>query len=93
MFFCFCFSGKDSIVTTVKKYILLRRDYSKKYTANNTITAIRAMQQYLLSPSDLDGLKKIKVRSPYESGPPIYVYLEKDIESRAIQVCFLKCIF
>lgn len=44
------------------------------------------MQQYLLSPSDLDGLKQIKVRSPYESGPPIYVYLEKDIEKRALKV-------
>ena len=64
----------------------MRRDYSKKYTANNTITAVRAMQQYLLSPSDLESLKQIKIRSPYDSSTPIFVYLEKDVEDCAIKV-------
>jgi len=65
----------------------LRRDYSKKYTANNTITAVRAMQQYMLSPGDLEELEQIKIRSPYEANVPIYVYLEKDVENLAIKVC------
>ena len=64
----------------------MRRDYSKKYTANNTITAMRAMQQYMLTPSDLEKLPQIKIRSPYEANVPIYVYFEKDVERLAIQV-------
>nr|CAB3266221.1 zinc transporter 9-like [Phallusia mammillata] len=80
---------KDSsgLVSTMKKYILKRRDYSKKFTDNNTITAIQAMQDYILSPGDLDGLQQIRVRSPYVgSSSPIMVYLERDVEERAIKI-------
>ena len=84
----FIFTDKESLVSTVKKYMSLRRDYSKKYTANNTITAVRAMQQYLLTPGDLENLPQIKIRSPYQVNVPIYVYLEKDVENLAIKVIF-----
>ncbi|XP_076817753.1 proton-coupled zinc antiporter SLC30A9, mitochondrial-like [Clavelina lepadiformis] len=71
----------------LKGYISMRRDYSQKYTANNTLTAVRAMREYVLSPSDLDGLPKIKIRSPYAgASSPIIVYLESDVEKRAMKV-------
>ena len=78
----------------MRSYFMKRRDYSKQYTDNNTITAVQAMTQYLLSPGDLDGLEIIKVRNPYVgSTGPLLVYLEKDVEQKAIQVsCMWKFI-
>jgi len=48
----------------------------------NFITPVRAMSDFLLKPSDLEGLRKTKRRSPYESEPPITVYWRKDVESK-----------
>ena len=71
----------------MRSYFTKRRDYSKQFTDNNTITAVQAMTQYLLSPSDIDGLEITKVRNPYAgSTGPLLVYLEKDVEQKAIEV-------
>lgn len=77
---------KKTIVSTMKNYIFKRRDYTKKFTENNTITPVQAMTQYMLSPSELENIPQIKVRSPYNVGARLFVYLEKDVERRAIQV-------
>lgn len=78
---------KMTVVATVKEYIRMRRDFSKKYTDNNTITAVRAMQEYVLKPSDLQGLALIKIRSPYREGSGhLLVYLERDIIKKAMDV-------
>ncbi|CAL4122767.1 unnamed protein product, partial [Meganyctiphanes norvegica] len=55
-------------------------------TERNFITAVRAMTEFLLKPSDLVNLRKTKRRSPFENEPPITVYWRKDVEMKAIQV-------
>lgn len=76
-----------SVVDTVKKYIFMRRDRTKRYTDNNTITAVRAMQEYILKPSDLKDLPQLKVRSPYRDGKGhLLVYLENDVINKAMEV-------
>lgn len=49
----------------------------------NFITAVRAMQDFLLSPDDLRDLRVTSRRSPNEIDPPIKVYWRKDIEAKA----------
>lgn len=44
------------------------------------------MTDFLLRPSDLDGLPKTKRRSPYDQESPITVYWRKDVEAKAIEV-------
>ena len=44
------------------------------------------MSEYLLAPSHLEGLRIIKVRSPVSLGKKLSVYLEKDVEQKAIKV-------
>ncbi|XP_071511620.1 proton-coupled zinc antiporter SLC30A9, mitochondrial-like [Diadema antillarum] len=64
-------------------------DYSKKYTDNNTLTAVRAMNDYLLKSSDLEQLRQTARRSPYDqesSQPKMMVYLRSDVEQKAIEV-------
>jgi len=78
--------SKKTIVSTMKDYILKRRDYTKKFTENNTITPMQAMSEYLLAPSHLEDLRIIKVRSPVSLGKKLSVYLEKDVEQKAIKV-------
>ncbi|XP_078682998.1 proton-coupled zinc antiporter SLC30A9, mitochondrial-like [Branchiostoma floridae x Branchiostoma belcheri] len=84
-------SSKDKLVKTiyrVKPKPRKRIDYSKAYTDNNTITAVRAMSEFLLKPSDLEGLRKTARRSPYSdpNSPPLMVYLRADVEQKAIEV-------
>lgn len=69
-----------------KKYPREKFDHSHKSLDRNFITAVRAMNEYLLKPSDLDGLRKTYRRSPYENAPPIAVYLRKEIEVKATQI-------
>jgi hypothetical protein len=52
----------------------------------NFITAIRAMSEFMLKPSDLEGLRKTRRRSPFELEPPIVVFWRKDVEQRALDV-------
>lgn len=49
---------------------------------------MRAMTEYLLKQSDLETLPKVLRRSPYEAEPPITVYYRKDVEAKAIEVCY-----
>lgn len=48
----------------------------------NFITTTRAMREYALDIADLVDLRKFQRRSPYNSEPPITVYLRKDVELR-----------
>lgn len=64
----------------------IRVDLSVSSTERNFITPNRAMSDFLLKQSDLEGLKVIKRRSPYENEPPISVYWRKDVEAKAVQV-------
>lgn len=50
---------------------------------NNYITEFRAINDYLLKPTDLTGLRITIRRSPFEFDPPIKVYWRKDVEHRA----------
>lgn len=61
-------------------------DFSRSSLERNFITPVRAMSDFLLKPSDLEGLPKTKRRSPYEQEPPITVYWRKDVEAKAIEV-------
>ncbi|OQV20539.1 Zinc transporter 9 [Hypsibius exemplaris] len=61
-------------------------DYSQEYTDNVYIPAVRAMNDYLLKPTDLDKLRKTTKRSPVTDSPPLTVFLKKDVEQRAIEV-------
>ncbi|CAL1267925.1 unnamed protein product [Larinioides sclopetarius] len=63
-----------------------KMDLSKKFTDRNFITPLRAMNEYLLKPSDLESLRKTTRRSPFEDNPPIQVYLRRDVEQKAIEV-------
>ncbi|KAF8791416.1 proton-coupled zinc antiporter SLC30A9, mitochondrial-like [Argiope bruennichi] len=63
-----------------------KMDLSKKFTDRNFITPLRAMNEYLLKPSDLECLRKTTRRSPFEDNPPIQVYLRRDVEQKAIEV-------
>ncbi|XP_046394734.1 zinc transporter 9 [Ischnura elegans] len=64
----------------------LRVDLTSTSLERNFITPVRAMSDFLLKPSDLESLRKIKRRSPYESEPPITVYWRRDVESKALEV-------
>jgi solute carrier family 30 (zinc transporter), member 9 len=67
-------------------------DYSKTYTANNFITTVRAFNEYLLNPKDLEPLTQYKRRSPFEEYSQddghdlITVYLRSDVEKVAMSV-------
>ncbi|XP_070554265.1 proton-coupled zinc antiporter SLC30A9, mitochondrial-like isoform X2 [Ptychodera flava] len=83
-------TNKDAIIK-VKPAIRRRKriDYTKQYTDNNTITAIRAMKEYLLKSSDLDGIRKTRRRSPFDEADGqsgMMVYLRSDVEARAMEV-------
>ena len=51
-------------------------------TERNFITAVRAMSEFLLKPSDLEDLRKTKRRSPFDNEPRITVYWRKDVENK-----------
>ena len=50
----------------------------------NYITEQRALEEYLLAPSDLAGLRMTERRSANETDPPHKVYWRKDIETKAV---------
>lgn len=80
-------NGKQSIKSTIVKVFPRKKlDVTQIFTERNFITPLRAMNEYLLKPSDLEELRKIQRRSPYEESPPINVYLRKDVEIKAIEV-------
>ena len=53
------------------------------YYDRNFITAMRAMQDFLLRPQDIKDLRMTTRRSPNERDPPINVYWRKDVEAVA----------
>jgi hypothetical protein len=74
------FSLVDLSVMPGKKRV--RVDLTASSMERNFITPVRAMADFLLKPSDLEGLRKTKRRSPYENEPPITVYWRKDVETK-----------
>ena len=48
----------------------------------NFITPLRAMNDFLLTPADLEGMRKTLRRSAHADEPPITVYWRKDIEAK-----------
>ncbi|CAL9707226.1 unnamed protein product [Knipowitschia caucasica] len=66
--------------------VLKKREYGAKYTQNNFITAVRAMNEFCLKPSDLDQLRKIRRRSPHDDTEAFTVFLRSDVEAKALDV-------
>lgn len=58
----------------------------EKSVDRNYITARRAMTEFMLKSTDLEGLKTIKRRSPFDDEPPINVYWRKDVVAKASEV-------
>ncbi|CAG2118861.1 unnamed protein product [Medioppia subpectinata] len=73
-------------IKVVPKLPKERQSSTGMTTGRNFITPIRAMNEYLLKPIDLNDLRKFQRRSPYANEPPITVYLRKDIETKALQI-------
>ncbi|MGH0160338.1 UNVERIFIED_CONTAM: hypothetical protein FKN15_050843 [Acipenser sinensis] len=71
--------------TTVRA-VLKKRDYGSKYTKNNFITVVRAMNEFCLKPSDLEQLRKIRRRSPHDDTEAFTVFLRSDVEAKALEV-------
>ncbi|XP_041846280.1 zinc transporter 9 [Melanotaenia boesemani] len=66
--------------------VLKKREYGSKYTQNNFITAVRAMNEFCLKPSDLEQLRKIRRRSPHDDTEAFTVFLRSDVEAKALDV-------
>ncbi|XP_076341483.1 uncharacterized protein LOC143242028 [Tachypleus tridentatus] len=79
--------GKETIISVIPKRKSQRKklDVTQAFTERNFITPLRAMNEYLLKPIDLEGLRKIQRRSPYEETPPLIVYLRTDVEAKALE--------
>lgn len=81
---------QQSSEPVLKPYKQRRRKVNyQKYTDNNTITALRALNDYLLKSSDLEHLRKTSRRSPYDRDPkepPLMVYLRSDVENKAVEI-------
>ncbi|XP_069950414.1 proton-coupled zinc antiporter SLC30A9, mitochondrial isoform X2 [Cherax quadricarinatus] len=78
---------KEAVIKVLpRKKERAKFDTSHPSTERNFITAVRAMSEFLLKPSDLENLRKTKRRSPFENEPPITVYWWKDVEAKAFQV-------
>uniref|UniRef100_A0A8B9EZN7 Proton-coupled zinc antiporter SLC30A9, mitochondrial n=1 Tax=Amazona collaria TaxID=241587 RepID=A0A8B9EZN7_9PSIT len=68
------------------KAVLKKREYGPKYTKNNFITGVRAINEFCLKSSDLDQLRKIKRRSPHDDTETFTVYLRSDVEAKSLEV-------
>uniref|UniRef100_A0A4W4HCK4 Proton-coupled zinc antiporter SLC30A9, mitochondrial n=1 Tax=Electrophorus electricus TaxID=8005 RepID=A0A4W4HCK4_ELEEL len=75
-------SGNCIIVRAVLK----KREYGSRYTQNNFITAVRAMNEFCLKLSDLEQLRKIRRRSPHDDTEAFTVFLRSDVEAKALDV-------
>lgn len=78
-------SASESIHVKVRA-VLKKRDYGSKYTKNNFITVVRAMNEFCLKPSDLEQLRKIRRRSPHDDTEAFTVFLRSDVEAKALEV-------
>lgn len=78
---------KEAVIKVMpRKKERVKFDTSHPSTERNFITAIRAMSEFLVKPSDLQNLRQTKRRSPFDNDPPITVYWRKDVEAKAIQL-------
>ncbi|KAK2119218.1 hypothetical protein P7K49_000604 [Saguinus oedipus] len=68
------------------KAVLKKREYGSKYTQNNFITGVRAINEFCLKSSDLEQLRKIRQRSPHEDTESFTVYLRSDVEAKSLEV-------
>ncbi|CAK6433207.1 unnamed protein product [Pipistrellus nathusii] len=68
------------------KAVLKKREYGPKYTQNNFITGVRAINEFCLKASDLEQLRKIRQRSPHEDTESFTVYLRSDVEAKSLEV-------
>uniref|UniRef100_A0A8D0AVX1 Proton-coupled zinc antiporter SLC30A9, mitochondrial n=1 Tax=Sander lucioperca TaxID=283035 RepID=A0A8D0AVX1_SANLU len=69
---------------TPVRAVLKKREYGTKYTQNNFITAVRAMNEFCLKPSDLEQLRKIRRRSPHDDTEAFTVFLRSDVEAKLL---------
>ncbi|KAK6172246.1 hypothetical protein SNE40_015950 [Patella caerulea] len=69
---------KTKLLKVSRKSRKTALDYS--YTDNIYILPYRALSDYMLKPSDLEGLPKYSRRSPYDTGRKITLYLRSDVE-------------
>lgn len=76
---------KDPLQVRVKA-VLKKREYGPKYTKNNFITGVRAINEFCLKSSDLDQLRKIRRRSPHDDTESFTVFLRSDVEAKALEV-------
>lgn len=76
-------SKAESIQVKVRA-VLKKREYGTKYTQNNFITAVRAMNEFCLKPSDLEQLRKIRRRSPHDDTEAFTVFLRSDVEAKSV---------
>ncbi|KAK2489911.1 hypothetical protein MC885_007984, partial [Smutsia gigantea] len=74
------------IFLVLVKAILKKREYGPKYTQNNFITGVRAINEFCLKSSDLEQLRKIRRRSPHEDTESFTVYLRSDVEAKSLEV-------
>ncbi|XP_026214339.1 zinc transporter 9 [Anabas testudineus] len=77
---------KAETIQVKVRAVLKKREYGSKYTQNNFITAVRAMNEFCLKPSDLEQLRKIRRRSPHDDTEAFTVFLRSDVEAKAIDV-------
>ncbi|XP_022616121.1 zinc transporter 9 [Seriola dumerili] len=77
---------KAETIQVKVRAVLKKREYGPKYTQNNFITAVRAMNEFCLKPSDLEQLRKIRRRSPHDDTEAFTVFLRSDVEAKALDV-------
>ncbi|KAM6953017.1 proton-coupled zinc antiporter SLC30A9, mitochondrial [Lycodopsis pacificus] len=77
---------KTETIQVKVRAVLKKREYGAKYTKNNFITAVRAMNEFCLKPSDLEQLRKIRRRSPHDDTEAFTVFLRSDVETKALEV-------
>ncbi|XP_026878538.2 LOW QUALITY PROTEIN: zinc transporter 9 [Electrophorus electricus] len=78
--------AKVEAIQVKVRAVLKKREYGSRYTQNNFITAVRAMNEFCLKLSDLEQLRKIRRRSPHDDTEAFTVFLRSDVEAKALDV-------
>uniref|UniRef100_A0A672NCX9 Proton-coupled zinc antiporter SLC30A9, mitochondrial n=1 Tax=Sinocyclocheilus grahami TaxID=75366 RepID=A0A672NCX9_SINGR len=81
-----CFCKASFRLFHFLRAVLKKREYGTKYTQNNFITAVRAMNEFCLKLGDLEQLRKIRRRSPHDDTEAFTVFLRSDVEAKALDV-------
>ncbi|XP_028397753.1 zinc transporter 9-like [Dendronephthya gigantea] len=79
--------SSDDISKKKNDIQLSKVDYNAAHDENTYVTETRAINDYILNQSDLEGLQKITVRNAYSSEVelPTYCYLKSQVKKRAIE--------